>query len=242
MVGNKSSICGCFKNIEDDQGDDSLGSFANSGTQSRHPTTSHWNFCRLLCGGGVSIVADNTGENADSGPETQSVDKSKPETELSQQKKNSAKVNEDENVALSITESLMHERIDCLDKDNQWFAATVVAVDEEREEIKVRFDGYKSEFDEWIDYNDEHRVMPLYSIVRKPRLELVVATLINRTVIKNNQNEANVGGETGMGMVMAELDALSASNGIDSKTSMNERYFGTPSLLFLARMFQIQTF
>ena len=76
--------------------------------------------------------------------------------------------------------------------------------------------------------------MPLYSIVRKPRLELVVATLINRTVIKNNQNEANVGGETGMGMVMAELDALSASNSIDSKASMNERYFGTPSLLFFS--------
>ena len=126
----------------------------------------------------------------------------------------------------------MHDRIDCLDKDNQWFAATVVAVDEEREEVKVRFDGYKPEFDEWINYNDDHRVMPLYSIVRKPRLELVVATLINRTVIKNNQNEANAGGETGMGMVMAELDALSASNSIDSKASMNERYFGTPSLLF----------
>ena len=60
----------------------------------------------------------------------------KPETELSQQKKNSAKVNEDENVALSITESLMHERIDCLDKDNQWFAATVVAVDEERKKLR----------------------------------------------------------------------------------------------------------
>ena len=69
----------------------------------------------------------------------------------------------------------------------------------------------------------------------------MVATLINRTVIKNNQNEANVGGETGMGLVMAELDALSASNGIDSKTSMKDT-LAPPLYCFLARMFQIQTF
>ena len=100
-MGNKSSICGCFpfepKNIEDDQVDDSLGSFANNGNQPRHPTTSYWNFCRLLCGGGVSIVTDNTGENVDSGPETRRVENSQPETELSQQKKNSTTVNEGEN-------------------------------------------------------------------------------------------------------------------------------------------------
>ena len=238
VVGNKSSICGCFpfepEHIGDDQEADSSRSIADNGNQSRNSTTAHWNFCRLLCGGGVSIVADNTEEEVESDAQSNRVEKSHQETEVPQQEKNGSNVNEGEKVDLSITESLMHERIDCLDKDNQWFAATVVAVDEGREEIKVRFDGYKSDFDEWINYNDEHRVMPLYSVVRKPRLELVVATLINRTVIRNNQSEANVGDDSGLNMVMAELDSLSASRGIDSKTSMNERYFGTPSLLYFS--------
>mgnify|MGYP006088524281 CR=1 FL=1 len=130
----------------------------------------------------------------------------------------------------TITEALMHQRIDCLDDDGHWYASTVVEVNEETEEIKVRFDGYKAGFDEWIPYTDEYRIKPLYSMVRKPQLELVVATLLHRTVQQTQQQQEQI--EAGLEMISTEINSLSSSKNVDN--IKEQRYFGTPSLIYFS--------
>eukprot|EP01083_Nonionella_stella_P067606 178932_1 len=50
------------------------------------------------------------------------------------------------------------DRVDCLDRVNKWYTATAVA-EREGARLLIRFDGWSSKFDEWIETKTEsHRI------------------------------------------------------------------------------------
>ena len=178
------------------------------------------------------MVADNTSQLESSEEERpgEHMDENEGSIEMTSTNARSEISTEDENN--SVTAALMHQRIDCLDEDKNWYASTVVAVNEDAEEIKVRFDGYKSGFDEWINYNDEYRIKPVYSVVPKPQLELVVATLLH-SAVRKKQGDEQSGMDLGLEMVSDELNSISPSKN-NNNDNDEARYFGTPSLLYFS--------
>jgi ubiquitin C-terminal hydrolase/Ca2+-binding EF-hand superfamily protein len=217
VVGNKTSLCCCypFYSMRNDDVGDNTNKISGNNTNVQNSGIDEED---------EGSLQNNYMEDEREGVEMTTTGSKK---KISCNTAGNDNLQEEENYS-SVTETFMHQRIDCLDADRHWYAATVVAVNEETEEIKVRFDGYKSTFDEWVNYNEDYRIKPLYSVVTKPPLELVVVTLLHRTVQKPQKTKEVV--ESGLEMISNELDALSSSKNVNNNNNV-ARYFGTPSLL-----------